>query len=86
MSETEIAYLDWIKEYTNNPFIDGVPRMVNIVIQELIRHDSLEHVLTSQSLGDASESYANNGSDYPVKTLHKLKPYIIRKPNYVKGA
>ena len=73
------AYLQWIKDYTNNEFKAGVPPIIEIVIDELIEADQSVDGVSSESLGDYSVSYQSSNQGYSKKTLDKLGPYIINK-------
>lgn len=84
----EKAYLEWIKQYTNNDFVNKngieiVPEMINIVIAEMIAFDEANNNKSAESLGDYSVTFDTSDYGYNKKTLAKLAPYIKRKVKFV---
>lgn len=81
------AYLEWIKEYTNNDFIvegvEVIPAMIEVVIEEMIAFDDGGQDKKSESLGDYSVTFDNSDYGYSKKTLAKLQPYIKKKVTFV---
>lgn len=80
--QVRLAYLEWIKTYTNNDFVvdsvEVIPPMVNLVIQEMIQQDEADSTVKSESLGDYSVTFDNSEYGYSKKTMAKLEPYIKR--------
>lgn len=73
------AYLEYVKEYCGNAFEEGVPKMVYIVINQMISYDDRGAGIASESLGDYSVSFISNGTDYPKDILRKLDAYRAKK-------
>ena len=74
------AYLEWIKVYCRNEFIvDGVeqvPEIIELIIRDMITHDTKDVDASSESLGDYSITYNASDSGYPKTLMAKLQPYI----------
>lgn len=75
MTEQEIreAYLEWIKDYCNNDFAQGVPSGVNLTLEKLIARHDQDSNIASEQVGDLSRSFFDNDIPKDIKTL--LRPY-----------
>lgn len=73
------AYLEYVKEYCDNQFEDGIPKMIHIIINQMISYDEKNTDIQSESLGDYSVTFRNNGTDYPTSLLKKLDVYRKKK-------
>ncbi len=88
--ELKIIYLEWIKDYCQNDFlndegIEVIPLMIDLVIDEMIEYkESGISNKKSESLGDYSvtfnhsESTSSSNEPFPQWIMAKLKPYCNR--------
>ena len=84
-TEIRLSYLDWIKAYTNNDFMEGgeevIPPIIELVIKEMAEYDSTtaSGAKQAESLGDYSVTYDSSSKHtthgYPKSLIAKLQPY-----------
>lgn len=77
--ELKVIYLDWIKDYCNNDFAEGVPGGVNLALEKLIARHGQDSNIASEQVGDLSRSFFDSDMPKDIKSL--LRPY--RKVRYV---
>jgi len=64
-TEKKEAYLEWIKDYCNNDFLDDegvevIPATVNLAIDKLMEADSIPAGLDSEKKGSKSVSFSED--------------------------
>lgn len=81
MTEQEVreAYLEWIKDYCNNDFTNGIPGGVNLALDKLVARHGQDSNIASEQVGDLSRSFFDNDIPKDIKAL--LRPH--RRLKYV---
>lgn len=81
MTEQEImdAYLEWVKDYCNNDFTEGIPGGVTLALEKLITRHGQDSNIASETAGDLSQSFFD--SDIPKDIKRLLQPY--RRPRLI---
>jgi hypothetical protein len=80
MTEQELhdAYLEWIKDYCNNEFLnedgeDVLPGGVTLTIEKLMSRHGQDSNIASEQVGDLSQSFFSDDIPKDIKSL--LRPY-----------
>lgn len=73
--ELKAAYLEWIEDYTNNRFNESnLPGGVKLALNQLIELDPMMFNISSESIGDLSQSFSNEGG-IPKYIYNWINPY-----------
>ena len=64
-TEKKEAYLEWIKDYCNNDFLDDegvevIPATVNLAIEKMLEADKIPAGVSSEKQGGKSVSFSEN--------------------------
>lgn len=77
-AELEQSYFEMLKDYLNNfndiQTIDKAPKPIQLAIEKLVKYDSRDATIKSESIADLSKTYADiEGLPQDVLTL--IRPY-----------
>lgn len=62
--------IEWVKDYCNDPFTDGLPGGIKIAVVKMIQMAQIDAARQSESLGDWSATYSH------ATNVDKLPPTI----------
>lgn len=72
------AYFDMLKEHLNNfhgvETVDQAPKPIQLAVEKLIKYDSRDATVKSESLSDLSKTYADI-QGLPSDVLALIKPF-----------
>ena len=80
MTEQELhdAYLEWVRDYCNDDFTEGIPGGVTLALGKLVARHGQDSNIASEQAGDLSQSFFSDDIPKDIKRL--LRPY--RRPRF----